>query len=152
VDSVRAALAVVPAAAEVIVVHDAARPLATERLFAQVIAAVRAGEDGAVPGLPIADAVRRVEGARVVESVDRDGLHVVQTPQAFRADALRAAHARGDDATDDASLVDASGGSVLVIPGEATNLKITTPQDLEIADALLVSGALAADLPRRARS
>ena len=136
-DSVRAGLAAVPADAEIIVVHDAARPLASPLLFAAVIAAVRAGADAAVPGLAVSDTLKRVEGERVIETVPRDGLVVVQTPQAFRAEALRRAHARGDEGSDDAVLVERSGGVVRIVPGESRNLKITVPGDLEVAASLI---------------
>lgn len=134
--SVRAGLAAVPASAAVVVVHDAARPLASKALFEAVIDAVRSGADGAIPALPVPDTLKRVDGDRVVETASRDELVAVQTPQAFRADALCAAHARGADATDDAALVEAAGGRVVVVPGERTNLKITTPADLALAAAL----------------
>jgi len=140
-DSVRAGLARVPADVEVVVVHDAARPLASDALFASVIEAVRAGADGAVPAIPVADTLKRVAGTRVHETVDRSAIVAVQTPQAFRADRLRAAHTRGDDATDDAALVEAAGGCVLVVTGERTNLKVTEPADLVLAAAMLASGA-----------
>jgi 2-C-methyl-D-erythritol 4-phosphate cytidylyltransferase len=136
-DSVRAGLAAVAAEADVIVVHDAARPLASTALFRAVIDAVRDGADGAVPALALADTVKRVDGIRVIATVPRDGLAAVQTPQAFRADVLRRAHASGADATDDAALVEAAGGSVVVVPGERANLKVTTPADLDLAAALL---------------
>jgi 2-C-methyl-D-erythritol 4-phosphate cytidylyltransferase len=136
-ESVRAGLAAVPRGAEVIVVHDAARPLATADLFVSVIAAVRAGADGAVPGLAVADTLKRVDDVRVTATVDRVGLVAVQTPQAFAADMLRAAHATGGDATDDAALVEAIGGNVVVVPGDPRNLKVTGPADLMIAAALL---------------
>ena len=136
-DSVRAGLAAVPADAEVVVVHDAARPLASPRLYGAVIAAVRGGAAAAVPAVPVVDTVKRVEGARVVETIARDDLVMIQTPQAFRADALRSAHERGSDATDDAALVEAQGGTVVVVPGDPANLKVTTPEDLRIAAALL---------------
>jgi 2-C-methyl-D-erythritol 4-phosphate cytidylyltransferase len=138
--SVRAGLAATPASASVVVVHDAARPLASPELFAAVIAAVESGADAAVPALPVPDTVKRVSGDRVVETVSRDGLVAVQTPQAFRADALRAAHTSGADATDDATLIEASGGRVVVVPGDSKNLKVTTQSDLVIA-AALVAGA-----------
>jgi 2-C-methyl-D-erythritol 4-phosphate cytidylyltransferase len=131
--SVRAGLARVPEDAEVIVVHDGARPLAAPDLFAAVVGAVRDGADAALPGVPVADTVRAREGG----VVDRDGLVAVQTPQAFRAAALRAAHATGAEATDDASLVEAAGGKVVVVDGSPTNLKITRPADLVVAEALL---------------
>ena len=128
--SVRAGLAEVPKGAEIVVVHDAARPLAPHGLFTAVIDAVRAGADGAVPGLPVPDTVKRVADGRVVATVDRTGLVTVQTPQAFRAEVLRAALAGGAEATDDAALVEAAGGKVVVVPGDPLNLKITTPHDL----------------------
>jgi 2-C-methyl-D-erythritol 4-phosphate cytidylyltransferase len=136
-ESVRAGLAAVPISAEVIIVHDAARPLASADLFVAVIAAVRAGADGAVPGLAVADTLKRVDDVRVTATVDRVGLVAVQTPQAFAAGMLRSAHATGADATDDAALVEAIGGSVVVVPGDARNLKVTGPADLMIAAALL---------------
>ncbi len=136
-DSVRAGLAAVGDDAEVVVVHDAARPLASKALFEAVIEAVRAGADAAVPGLLIPDTLKRVEGRRVVETVPREGLYAIQTPQAFRAEALRRAHAGTPDATDDAALVEAAGGDVVVVPGEASNLKVTAPEDLVAAERLL---------------
>jgi 2-C-methyl-D-erythritol 4-phosphate cytidylyltransferase len=136
-DSVRAALAAVPADATIVVVHDAARPLASPLLFAAVIAAVRAGADAAVPALAVTDTVKRVAGDRVIETVPRDGLVVVQTPQAFRADALRRAHVDGTDASDDAMLVERAGGVVKIVAGEARNLKITVPDDLEVAAGMI---------------
>jgi 2-C-methyl-D-erythritol 4-phosphate cytidylyltransferase len=136
-ESVRAGLAAVPATAEVVVVHDAARPLATVELFDAVVGAVRGGADGAVPGLALADTLKRVEDVRVTATVDRVGLVTVQTPQAFDAPTLRAAHASGGDATDDAAMVEAIGGTVVVVPGDPRNLKVTGPADLMIAAALL---------------
>ncbi|HVL27282.1 MAG TPA: IspD/TarI family cytidylyltransferase [Acidimicrobiales bacterium] len=131
-DSVRAGLEAVPDAAAVIVVHDAARPLASPALFAAVVAALDAdGVDGAVPGLPVTDTVKRVRGGEVVATLDRAELVAVQTPQAFRADILRKAHASGLDATDDAALVELAGGRVVIVPGEPTNVKITTSADLD---------------------
>jgi 2-C-methyl-D-erythritol 4-phosphate cytidylyltransferase len=137
-DSVRSGLASVPSDADVVVVHDAARPLATARLFAAVVDAVRAGADAAVPGISLSDTVKRVDGDRVVETVERDDLVAVQTPQAFRAAALRAAHARGGDATDDAALVEQSGGVVVVVAGDRRNIKITGADVLALAAALAV--------------
>jgi 2-C-methyl-D-erythritol 4-phosphate cytidylyltransferase len=138
--SVRAALAAVAGDAEIVVVHDAARPLASRLLFASVIDAVRAGADAAIPALAVSDTVKRVHDDRVVETVPREGLVVVQTPQAFRADALRRAHASGADGTDDAMLVEQVGGVVRIVAGEARNLKITVPDDLEIAAGLIEVG------------
>lgn len=135
--SVRAGLSAIRADAEVVVVHDAARPLASAALFDAVIAAVGGGADGAVPGLPLADTVKRVSGGAVVETLDRSTLVAVQTPQAFRAEVLRRAHAGEPEATDDAGLVEAIGGRVVVVTGEPRNLKLTTPADLVLAHALL---------------
>jgi len=136
-DSVRAGLALIPDSADVVIVHDAARPLASRRLFDLVIQAVAAGADGAVPALAVSDTLKRVSDERVVETVARDGLVAVQTPQAFRVDALRAAHQVGAVDTDDAALVEANGGTVVVVEGERRNLKLTLPADLDIAEALL---------------
>ncbi|HEX7275981.1 MAG TPA: 2-C-methyl-D-erythritol 4-phosphate cytidylyltransferase [Acidimicrobiales bacterium] len=137
--SVRAGLAAVPDDVEVVVVHDAARPLAGADLFRRTVAAVRAGADAAVPGLPVTDTVKRVEDGRVLETVDRSRLVAVQTPQAFRADGLRRAHAQGvgAEATDDAALVESLGGTVVVVDGDPRNLKLTSPDDLVVARALL---------------
>jgi 2-C-methyl-D-erythritol 4-phosphate cytidylyltransferase len=141
--SVRAGLTAVPASAEIVVVHDAARPLAGDGLFAAVIEAVVEGADGAVPGLAVSDTIKRVDGVRVLATVPRDDLVTVQTPQAFRAAALRAAHTGEGDGTDDAALVEAAGGKVVVVPGEPTNVKVTGPEDVMLVTALLAlrSGA-----------
>jgi 2-C-methyl-D-erythritol 4-phosphate cytidylyltransferase len=136
-DSVRAGLAAVDPGAEIIVVHDAARALATSELFELVIDTVRSGADGAVPALPIVDTIKRVDGARVIDTIDRDGLVAVQTPQAFSAERLRAAHADRGDATDDAGLIEAAGGTVVVVAGDPRNVKVTTVADLTIVEALL---------------
>ena len=140
-DSVRAGLALVPAEADIVVVHDAARPLASRELYASVIAAVRNGADAAIPALPVIDTVKRVTDGRVVATVPRADLVLVQTPQAFRSDALRAAHRDGGIETDDAALVEAGGGTVAVVPGETRNLKVTVVGDLELAQALLDIGS-----------
>lgn len=137
--SVRRGLGSLPADAEIVVVHDAARPLATPQLFASVVKAVRSGADGGICGVPIDDTVKRVEGGTVVQTLDRRGLWAVQTPQAFRAGALRRAHQGEPEATDDAALVEATGGHVVVVDGEVRNLKLTRPEDLGLAEALLVT-------------
>ena len=142
-ESVRSGLAAVPADVDVVVVHDAARPLASDALFAAVISAVHGGADAAVPALPVIDTVKRVDGTRVRETIRRDDLVAVQTPQGFRAAALRAAHAGADDASDDAALVEARGGRVVVVDGDRRNLKITTGDDLVVARALLDASACA---------
>ncbi|MBV8980173.1 MAG: 2-C-methyl-D-erythritol 4-phosphate cytidylyltransferase [Acidimicrobiia bacterium] len=135
--SVRAGLAAVPHEAEIVVVHDAARPLASAALFRQVVDAVRDGADGAVPGVKLADTVKVVDDGAVARTLDRDPLVAVQTPQAFLAAALRNAHEPGAEGTDDASLVEAIGGRVVVVPGEEANAKITTRHDLLVARALI---------------
>ncbi|HVF75386.1 MAG TPA: 2-C-methyl-D-erythritol 4-phosphate cytidylyltransferase [Acidimicrobiales bacterium] len=129
-DSVRAGLAAVPSDADVLIVHDAARPFAAPALFHAVVAAVRAGADGAVPGVPVADTIKRVAAGQVVATLDRDGLMAVQTPQAFAAEVLRRAHAGRGEGTDDATLVEAAGGRVVVVPGDPANAKITLRSDL----------------------
>ena len=143
--SVRCGLAAVPVDAEVVVVHDGARPLATPRLFGAVVDAVRSGADAAIPGVAVVDTLKRVrlepDGAwsTVAATVDRRDLMAVQTPQAFRAELLRRVHADGDEASDDAGLVEAAGGTVRVVPGDPCNLKVTTPEDLVLAEALAAS-------------
>jgi 2-C-methyl-D-erythritol 4-phosphate cytidylyltransferase len=130
-DSVRAGLAEVPADAVVVLVHDAARPLLPDEVIGRVLAPLSEGWDGAVPGLPVADTLKRVDGdGAIAETVSRDGLWAVQTPQAFPADVLRAALAGGADSTDCASLVEARGGRVKVVPGDPRLLKVTTADDL----------------------
>jgi 2-C-methyl-D-erythritol 4-phosphate cytidylyltransferase len=129
--SVRAGLAAVPDHATIICVHDAARPFASASLFAAVIDAVRAGADGAIPGVPVTDTIKRIDASGVVvETLHRPELVGVQTPQAFRAGALRTAHAAAPDATDDAALVEARGGRVVVVAGDPDNRKITDAGDL----------------------
>jgi 2-C-methyl-D-erythritol 4-phosphate cytidylyltransferase len=122
--------------AEIIVVHDAARPLASPALFHAVVDAVVAGADAAIPGLKLTDTIKRVaiEGDEtfVTSTLDRDELVAVQTPQAFRREQLVRAHAGGGDASDDAGLVEAIGARVVVVEGEAHNIKITRPEDLEL--------------------
>jgi 2-C-methyl-D-erythritol 4-phosphate cytidylyltransferase len=138
-ESVRCGLSAVPEDAEVIVVHDAARPLASHALFGAVIDAVTAGgAGGAIPALPVSDTIKVVDGAQnVTATLDRTTLVAVQTPQAFAAALLRRAHAGGTEATDDAALVEALGATVRVVPGDPRNLKITTPADLGTAEHLL---------------
>jgi 2-C-methyl-D-erythritol 4-phosphate cytidylyltransferase len=135
--SVRAGLAAVPGDAQIIVVHDAARPLASVGLFERVIDRVRDGADAAIPGLQPADTIKRVDGQVVLGTVDREGLAAVQTPQAFAAAALRRAHEGDPEATDDAALVEAIGGRVVLVPGEEGNTKITSAHDLLVARALI---------------
>jgi 2-C-methyl-D-erythritol 4-phosphate cytidylyltransferase len=143
-ESVRAGVAEVPEDAAVIVVHDAARPLVSEEVILRVIAALGEGFDGAVPGLPLADTVKRVRGGVVVETVPRDELVTVQTPQAFVAPVLRAAlTALNADSTraptDCASIVEANAGRIKVVDGDERLLKVTTRADLQRVATWLVS-------------
>ncbi len=139
--SVRKGLKAVPPEATIIVVQDAARPGASTNLYRTVIEAVKAGADAAVPALPVVDTLKRVvetaHGIKVKETVDRADLMAIQTPQAFKRQILEAAHESGDEATDDAGLVEAVGGTVNIVPGELAAIKITTPQDLDIAAELM---------------
>ena len=137
-DSVRSGLAAVAPDATIVCVHDAGRPFADAALYEAVIAAVRAGADGAVPGVEVSDTIKQLdEHGVVVATPDRQRLVAVQTPQAFRADVLRRAHATGAQGTDDASLVEAIGGRVVVVPGSDDNRKITRPEDLVWARRLV---------------
>lgn len=138
--SVRSGLAAVPDRAEAVLVHDAARPLAGPSLFLSVLEALDdPAVTGAVCALPVTDTLKRVDRSlgTITGTVDREGLVAVQTPQAFRADVLRRAHAADDDATDDAALVEGLGATVRVVPGDPRNIKLTTPADLAFAEHLL---------------
>lgn len=135
--SVRRGLEAVPDEAEVVLVHDGARPLASAALFGRVVQAVAAGADAVVPTAPVVDSLRWRSGG----AAPRDDLLRVQTPQGFRADVLRDAHRAGGEATDDASLVEACGRAVVLVEGEEANLKITTPLDLVVAAALVEAAA-----------
>jgi 2-C-methyl-D-erythritol 4-phosphate cytidylyltransferase len=112
-------------------VHDAARPLISDAVIERVLAPLSEGWDGVVPGLPVSDTLKRVgpEGA-VEETISRDSLYAVQTPQAFVADVFRRAAAGGGEATDCAGLVEAAGGRVKVVEGDPRLLKVTTADDL----------------------
>jgi 2-C-methyl-D-erythritol 4-phosphate cytidylyltransferase len=131
-ESVRSGLASVPDTAEVILVHDAARPLATVALFQSVISAVRDGAEAVIPGVAVSDTLR----SRTGTLVDRADIVAVQTPQGFRAGVLRDAHRSGTDATDDASLAESCGVAVSIVEGDRWNLKLTVPEDLIAAEAI----------------
>jgi len=131
-ESVRIALAEVPEDATVVLVHDAARPLVSDFVIQRVLEALSEGWDGAVPALPIADTVKRIERERVVETLDRSALVTVQTPQAFLADVLRRAVESGEDGPDCSTLVESAGGRVRWVQGDTRLLKVTTPADLEL--------------------
>lgn len=135
-ESVREALAEVADDAAVVLVHDAARPLLPEDVIERVLGPLNEGWDGVVPGLPLSDTVKRVEGDRVVETLPRGELVAVQTPQAFIASVLREALS-GDvsAASDCASLVEANGGRVKLVEGDPRLLKITSPEDLALVES-----------------
>src|SRR3546814_337962 len=130
--SVRQGLAAVPPEAEVVVVHDGARPVPVDGVWERVIEAVQSGADAAVPVVPVTDTLREVGAG----TVDRGRFVAVQTPQAFRARVLRAAHEGEPEGTDDASLVEAAGGKVVLVDGVVSNIKITTAVDLQVAELL----------------
>ncbi len=128
----RAGLAEVPGDALVVLVHDAARPLVSDEVVERVLAPLSEGWDGVVPGLPVGDTLKRVGAdGGVEETVSRDGLGAVQTPQAFSADVLRRAQAGSAEATDCAGLVEAAGGRIKVVEGDPRLLKVTSEADLE---------------------
>lgn len=138
-DSVRIALRLTSAESELIVIHDAARPFTTPEMFSSCItAAVRSG--GAVVAIPVADTLKHVENGIVLSTTPRDSLWQAQTPQAFRRELLIGAHQRATrahfTATDDAHLCEYLGVKLQVVPGSVFNLKITTPDDLRLGEAI----------------
>ena len=135
--SARAALREVSEDAAVILVHDAARPILPEEVIERLLTALNEGWDGAVPVLPLRDTVKRVEGDQVVETLDRGGIALAQTPQAFVATALLSAVASGSDATDCSALVEAQGGRVKAVSGDPRLVKVTGPADLELVERFL---------------
>ncbi|HEU0130587.1 MAG TPA: 2-C-methyl-D-erythritol 4-phosphate cytidylyltransferase [Mycobacteriales bacterium] len=140
-ESVRLALEALAPDVDVVLVHDAARPLAPSQLADDVAQAVARGAEAVIPALPVADTVKRVEDGRVVETLRRDGLYAVQTPQGFTRELLTKAHEAalidGFAGTDDASLVERLGRTVAVIPGHPEASKVTRPGDLAAAEAVL---------------
>ena len=135
-ESVRKALAVVTG--EFVLVHDAARALASTDLAHRIISALQSGSTAAVPGLAEVDTVKSIDAqGRVTATFDRSTLRRIQTPQGFSTQVLRDAHESGKEATDDAGLIELLGGQVLVIDGEESALKITTPSDLNSALSFL---------------
>ena len=141
--SVHAALACVPVDAERIVIHDAARPLATPDLALRALAALD-GASGAICAVPVADTIKRCRGEVIAETVDRSDLWRAQTPQAFRAGDLRAAIDAGADPaliTDESVLLERAGKTVVVVAGDERNIKVTTPADLTLAEALVAAAS-----------
>jgi 2-C-methyl-D-erythritol 4-phosphate cytidylyltransferase len=134
--SVAEGLASLPEHAAYVLVHDAARPLVTTELIDRVLAALEGGAEAVIPGVPVVDTIKRVAGGLVAETLRRDDLVAVQTPQGFRravlAEALAGAH---EGATDCASLAERAGHPVTVVDGDPGNFKITTQTDLARAEA-----------------
>jgi len=146
-DSVRIGLAALPPESPYVAVHDVARPFVTSELIWRVLEAAEAS-GAAIPAIPVRDTVKEVEDGRVLRTLVRQKLWAAQTPQIFARAILARAHEQGrhrGDATDDASLVEALGAPVTVVPGEPTNMKITEPSDLIAAQAFLRAGSLEED-------
>ncbi len=138
--SVANALAALPPAIELVLVHDAARAFAPASVFLDVIAELIAGANAVVPGLPVVDTIKQVDAdGAVLRTVERADLRGIQTPQGFDRETIDAVHANPADAlaTDDASMVEARGGAVRVIPGHQDAFKVTTSFDRLIAEALI---------------
>lgn len=147
-DSVARALLALPDDIDIVLVHDAARPLVPEEVITGVVAAVAAGHPAVVPGLPVVDTIKEVDAeALVLRTVDRDPLRAIQTPQGFDRSVIQRAHAEADlGVTDDAGLVESLGIPVLVVAGHEEAFKVTRPFDIVIAEAVLArrraSGAI----------
>lgn len=136
-ESVRICLAEVPHDAAAVLVHDAARPILPQEVIERVLAPLGEGWDGAVPALAVADTVKRVWGGSVVETLDRSELVLAQTPQAFVTSVLREAVAADVEGSDCASLVEARGGRIRIVPGDRRLLKVTSAEDLALVSTWL---------------
>jgi 2-C-methyl-D-erythritol 4-phosphate cytidylyltransferase len=133
--SVAAGLAALRPGDGIVLVHDAARALAPPALYSRLVHEVRAGHPAVVPGIPVTDTVKVVDAhGRVTATPDRDTLRAIQTPQAFLREVLVHAHTSGEQATDDAALVERIGGHVRVVDGDPLAFKITSPDDLALAE------------------
>ena len=142
-DSVSAGLDALTSGSPIVLIHDAARPLVGIDLIESVVVAIAGtGVEGAIPVIPVTDTIKRVEGSRVGETVDRSALVACQTPQGFITQALRDAHRTlpSNDVTDDATLVERNGGIVVLVDGDRANIKITFPGDLAMAEAIVAGG------------
>ncbi len=142
-DSVRCGLAALDPECDIVAIHDAARPFITAPIVEESIR-VAAQAGAALVAVPVSDTLKRADAAQtVVETVSRQGLWLAQTPQTFRVDSIRAAHQRAQDegitVTDDAALIEKMGGTVQIVPGDRRNFKLTSPEDLRMAEALLCS-------------
>jgi 2-C-methyl-D-erythritol 4-phosphate cytidylyltransferase len=136
-DSVRVGLSALAADVDAVLVHDVARPFVPAAVIDRVVHALASGADAVVPGLAVIDTIKRVDAdGRVLATVDRSALRAIQTPQGFRRTVLDAAHAGSPEATDDAGLIEANGGTVVVVEGAEEAFKITRPWDLQVAEAL----------------
>jgi 2-C-methyl-D-erythritol 4-phosphate cytidylyltransferase len=126
-----------------VLIHDGSRCLVTPDLIGRVVEAARGGVDGVIPALPVSDTIKVAENGSVSHTLDRARLHAAQTPQAFRLGLLRRIYAAPEEdlraATDDASLVEDAGGRVVMVAGEKTNIKLTSPEDLVLAEAILAA-------------
>ena len=127
----------------IVLIHDGSRCLVTPALIGRVVEAARGGVDGVIPALPVSDTIKVAENGSVSHTLDRARLHAAQTPQAFRLGLLRRIYAAPEEdlraATDDASLVEDAGGRVVMVAGEKTNIKLTSPEDLVLAEAILAA-------------
>jgi 2-C-methyl-D-erythritol 4-phosphate cytidylyltransferase len=137
----------------IVLIHDGSRCLVTPDLIGRVVEAARGGVDGVIPALPVSDTIKVAENGSVSHTLDRARLHAAQTPQAFRLGLLHRIYAAPEEdlraATDDASLVEDAGGRVVMVAGEKTNIKLTSPEDLVLAEAIL---AAREGVHRRARN
>ncbi len=127
----------------VVLIHDGSRCLVTPDLIGRVVKAARASADGVIPTVPVSDTIKIAENGCVGQTLDRSKLHATQTPQAFRLGLLKKIYAAPEKvlraATDDASLIEQEGGRVEIVAGEKTNIKLTSPEDLVLAEAILAS-------------
>jgi len=142
-DSVRSGVSALPTGTDVVVVHDGARPLVSSEVIRGAVAKLmdNSHADGVVVGHPSVDTLKRVENGRIVETVDRQQVWSAQTPQVFRAEALRRAHAHAatnELGTDDAVLVERDGGTVLMFEGPRDNIKVTLPEDFAYVESVLL--------------
>lgn len=127
----------------VVLIHDGSRCLVTPSLIGRIVEAVESGADGAIPALPVSDTIKVADGDSVAKTLDRSELRAVQTPQAFRLGLLRRIFEAHEEAlataTDDACLVEQAGGEVRLVAGERSNIKLTSPEDVILAEAILIS-------------